>query len=83
MNQFLRVILEDSNHIVKITGPTGTTFIRNSNVLLHKAGNPAKDHIRDVISISIQSSETPNVELFKNVEPIGAEKKEIRKRMKK
>ena len=75
--------LEDPSQLVKVTGTTGTAFFGNANLLLHKAGNPAKDHTRDVISISIQSSKTLSKELFKNVEPIGAEKREIKRRMSK
>ena len=76
-------VMEESDHITKVTGPKGTAFFANSNILLHKAGNPKLDHQRDVIAFSIQAADKPlGKNWLENVTPIGAEMQEMKKRAK-
>ncbi len=52
-------IMEDPNHVVKATGPKGTAILANTELCLHKAGNPLQGHIRDIITFLIIPSSKP------------------------
>jgi hypothetical protein len=52
-------ILEDPEHVRKVTGKIGTTYFGNANVCLHRAGDPAKDHARDMVQFVFVPSKNP------------------------
>lgn len=52
-------ILEDPKHVTKMTGPAGTSFFGSAPLCLHRAGDPEKDHFRDLIQFVFDSSEKP------------------------
>jgi hypothetical protein len=51
--------MEDSNHVVKGVGNSGTVFLANTELCLHRAGIPEKGHLRDVIQVVFAPSEKP------------------------
>lgn len=52
-------VVEDPSHVVKMTGPAGTSFLGNVTRCLHRAGFPEKGHIRDMVQFYIESSDVP------------------------
>lgn len=52
-------VLEDPNHVKKMTGPKGTTLYGNVTVCLHRAGDPDEGHQRDMVQIFLVPSEKP------------------------
>ena len=42
-------VINDPNHVTKITGKAGIAYLANPQLCLHRAGNPSKSHKRDVI----------------------------------
>jgi len=63
-------VLEDPSHVEKMMGPPGTSWFGNVTRCIHKAGIPEKGHIRDMVQIYIESSDTPlPKDWIKNVRP--------------
>ena len=56
-------ILEDPEHLTKMTGPTGTAFLGHPAVVLHRAGDPEVGRYRNMIQFLFQPS---NEKLPKN-----------------
>lgn len=51
--------IEDSNHIAKMTGNSGTAFMANTEFCLHRAGKLSQGHKRDVIQFVFVPTEKP------------------------
>ena len=52
-------VLEDSDYIIKLTGPAGTAMVCDSTVCLHRAGDVAAGHQRDILQFQLMPSTTP------------------------
>lgn len=52
-------ILEDPNYVKEITGPIGTAYFSNNNLVLHRAGIPSLGHTRDRVTIVFVPSKKP------------------------
>ncbi len=50
-------VMEDPKHVVKCTGPPGSTFFANTTTCFHKAGNP--QNTRDMVQLLFRSSKEP------------------------
>lgn len=50
-------ILENPSYVNKMTGPAGTSFFGRPSACIHRAGDPQKNHYRDAITFTIDSSE--------------------------
>lgn len=48
--------LEDPEHTLKALGKTGMAYFANTQLCLHKAGMPSKNHQRDVVQFVIEPS---------------------------
>lgn len=53
------VIDEKAGNLLRATGPTGSTFLANTNYLLHRAGVPEKGKHRDMLVIRLSPSQDP------------------------
>lgn len=63
-------IMEDPKHVVKCTGPAGSTFFANTTTCFHKAGNP--QNARDMLQFLFKASKEPlSKNWIKNVIHVG------------
>ena len=51
--------LEDPKYTEKIEGKIGTAYFANTQLCLHKAGMPSKNHSRDVVQFVIEPHDKP------------------------
>lgn len=51
--------LEDTNYVVKLTGPPGTVMIANTELCLHRAGVPTAGKTRDLVMFQFEPSSQP------------------------
>jgi len=56
---FNKKLFDSKKQIFKGIGSAGTILLVNTEICLHKAGNPAKNHHRDVIQFHFKSSPKP------------------------
>jgi len=69
-------ILDDPSKISRAIGPAGTAMLCNTELCLHKAGIPEKEHMRDIIQFQFVPSKEP---LQKNwIEKIEVKPNEMR-----
>lgn len=52
-------VIEDPNHVTKLTGKPGTTMIGNTELCIHRAGDPAPGKTRDMIIFQLEPSSEP------------------------
>ena len=52
-------LFSDEKDIFKGTGSIGTTLLVNTEICLHKAGNPTQNHCRDTIQFLFKPSSEP------------------------
>lgn len=62
-------ILEDENYVFKGIGESGTSYLGNTEVCLHKAGTPKLGHQRDILQLRFAPSDEPiKKDWLKNIE---------------
>lgn len=70
--------LEDPSHVIKITGHTGTSFFGNVTVCLHRAGDPAEGHTRNIVQFFFGPSDHQMTDNWLNeVEPYNYMTKDL------
>lgn len=52
-------LINDPNHVKKITGEVGMAYFGNPQMCLHRAGVPSEGHWRDMINFVFAPSKTP------------------------
>lgn len=52
-------LLEDPEHMIKLTGPAGTAIVCDTTVCLHRAGKVAAGRHRDIVQFQLMPSKTP------------------------
>jgi len=52
-------VLDDPDHMIKLTGPAGTAMVCDSTVCLHRAGKVAAGRERDILQFQLMPSTTP------------------------
>lgn len=63
-------VINDPNHMMKVTGKAGMAYFGNPQLCLHRAGVPSKDHWRDMIDFVFAPSSIPLSEnWFENFKP--------------
>ncbi len=52
-------LLEDPDHMIKLTGPAGTVMVCDTTVCLHRASKVAAGRDRDIVQFQLMPSKTP------------------------